>query len=141
MSDEEDKPDSEAEDPEFADDVILYRRVPPIHFRVENGVRRVVSAAFSNTTGTRNMSVDIDDLIKESDRDPKSCLDGYEGFGLVSFTVGLCHELEQNVRSSPTTMNEAHGDVVGHKTRSAKKKFARQSSLEIEPSLPSTDTD
>ena len=141
MSDQDEESAEGEGDPEFGDDTTLFRRVHPAHFKVENGEMRITSAAFRNTTDTQNMSVDIEELLGESDLTPQDCLDGYEGFGLARFDVGLCHELDQIVRSSPVEGNPAHGDVIGHKTRTTMRQFASRSSLEIEPALPDPGAD
>ena len=81
---------------------------------------RPQSNAFTNTTGTIKMSIDIEKLIQNYE----DVLVNYPDYSLVSFNVELAHELKQSVEHAPESNNNAHGNVVGEKTKSQQRKFA-----------------
>ncbi len=53
--------------------------------------------------------------------------------GMASVTVRLARSLKQEVRHHPLPLNHAHGLVVGKKTSSVRKQFARKATWVVRP--------
>jgi len=104
----------------------LHRRVPEIYFNEETG--KISTAAFQNTTGTDDMSVDLGRLTtpqKTALNDPK--------FGVASFKAGFARKNDQKVFHDPIAENLAHSNVRGKKTSSFRKKLVAESILILRP--------
>jgi hypothetical protein len=71
------------------------------------------------------MSVHLDDVLRDEEREPESVLDGKPQHSLVSLTVDFVEGEEQTVRRTPKPDDASHGDVCGNKSRGRRKKFAR----------------
>lgn len=113
-----------ADDPNVADDAVLWRRVRPDWvIRDENvGEFRPSSAAFQNSSDGSPMSVLIEMIVKSTNRTAADILNGYFEYSLCSFTAGLARELGQQVATRPEDLNEpAHGFVVGKRQRASRK--------------------
>jgi hypothetical protein len=107
----------------------LLRRVHPKHVVPDDaGGYRVSSAAF----GDVDLSVDIRSTVTALGRDLQSCVEGHEGYGLVSITAGLARQQHQSVSREPIPENLAHGIVDGKKTPAVKKAFYSQCAWEID---------
>ncbi len=102
----------------------LYRRIP-LYWVKPNGLS---SAAFQNTTGTNDMSVDLASLTtpEETASVKKDC-------GVVSFYASLARKYEQEVLHTPMVENYAHSSVRGKKTKSTRKKLAKGSEIILLP--------
>jgi hypothetical protein len=128
-----------ADDPNIADDAILWRRVLPkwVVLDENSGRYRPSSAVFQDSSDSP-MSILIEGIVKATNRTAADVLREYDGFSLCSFTAGLARELGQVVATLPEEPNEpAHGYVVGKKTESIKKRFIRQATWVIlKPSPP-----
>jgi hypothetical protein len=111
------------DDPTISDDAELWRRIPPWHiFSDENiGGIRPSSAAFEDDPDGEPMSV----YLADECRDPHIALAGHEGFGLVAITARLARECKQAIVRQPVPGPSGHVVVVGKKTDSVRKKFAR----------------
>ncbi len=96
---------------------------------VDNG--KIMSAAFQNSSFDDKMSVDIASMtaLERSFKKLKR-----RGFGLASFSVGLARGLNQQVAHEPVPLNYAHGSVIGRKSKTVRRKFARMAQLERLPS-------
>lgn len=102
----------------------LFRRIHPKHVVPDkDGGFRPSSAAFND----RELSVDIASILTELNRTHQSCLDGYEGYGLVSFSAETARANQQAVCRDPLPENPAHGIVHGDKPTRVKKQLVAQS--------------
>ncbi|MDA3791326.1 MAG: hypothetical protein PF503_22865 [Desulfobacula sp.] len=99
----------------IADEECLHRRVNPT-FVKDSG--EVSSQAFTDT----NMSVDRGHYL-----DVEQSLLNNDGYGLVGFYAEVARALNQLVEADPIAENMAHALVKGKKTKSIKRKLAKQS--------------
>ncbi|MDP2645314.1 MAG: hypothetical protein Q8P24_10270 [Desulfobacterales bacterium] len=97
----------------------LYRRVPSFWLK-EGG--NVSSAAFQNTSGTDDMSVDLGKLTT-----PEVTASVMKGCGVASFKAGFARKNEQNVFHNHMIDNYAHSTVRGKKTNGIRKRLAKAS--------------
>lgn len=102
---------------DFAPHDEFLRRISPDWVKPDGSL---MTLAFRNTTGTDRMSVNWAALSSVDDT-----LIGWEWHGVVSVTAELCWCLNQKIERTPTADNPAHCDVVGYKSESVKRKFAR----------------
>jgi hypothetical protein len=111
------------DDAPVPEDMSLYRRVHPteIVWNDNDGCLRPGSGVFKD----HEMSVHLDDVLRDEEREPESVLDGKPQHSLVSLTVGFVASEEQTVRRTPKPDDASHGDVCGNKSRGRRKKFAR----------------
>lgn len=103
----------------------LYRRVSLLWVKPDGNL---ASAAFQNTTGTDDMSVDLGRLTT-----PKKTASVKEGCGVASFYTSLAIQNEQEVLHTPMVENYAHSSVRGKKTKSIKRKLAKGSTIILYP--------
>lgn len=104
----------------------LYRRVPEMYFK-ESG--KISTAAFQNTTGTNDMSVDLARLTT-----PQATALNNPKFGVASFRAGFARRNNQKVFNDPEPENPAHSIVRGRKTGSFRRKLVEQSIVIVWPS-------
>jgi hypothetical protein len=111
------------DDPTIADDAELWRRIPPWHIILDENIGdiRPSSAAFEDDPDGAPMSAYLGNECK----DPQIALAGHEGFGLVAITAKMARECNQIIVRQPVTGPPGHVVVVGKKTDSVRKKFAR----------------
>ena len=116
-------------DAPVADEMSLYRRVHPteIVWNDNDGCPRPNSSVFKH----REMSVHLDDVLRDEGRGPESVLDGKPSHSLVSLTAGFVKGEDQEIRRSPKAEDASHGDVCGDKTPARKKRFAREAEFVI----------
>ena len=121
------------------DEVRLFRRVPS-QFLVtdkKTGGRRLSSNAFRNNSNpkTNRMSIVLEDSLQDS---PESIVEG-TAFLLVALRAGFVREPRhaQQIERTPTTIEPAHGDVVGNKTNSIRNSFAAAAEWVVPPEGPS----
>lgn len=103
----------------------LYRRVPDYWIH-EDGTPS--SAAFSNTSKTDDMSVDLARLTS-----PQKTISEYTNFGIASFLAGYARKLNQKVLHDPIPENLAHSNVRGKKNSKIRKKLAEGSRIILLP--------
>jgi hypothetical protein len=103
----------------------LYRRIPEYWLR-PNGTPS--SAAFQNTTGTDDMSVDLARLTT-----PEETAAVMEDCGVASFYAILARRNEQEVHHTPTVENYAHSSVKGKKTKAIRRTLAKGSKIVVHP--------
>jgi hypothetical protein len=116
------------EDDEF------YRAIHPDWIKDGGGIS---SAAFSNATGTDRMSVDWADGSTPQQTFDR-CTKWGNGRGVALITAGLCWNNGQKVEYTRHEDNNAHSDVVGSKSLSVRKTFARGAKLVIPAPLSTT---
>lgn len=111
------------DDPTISDDADLWRRIPPRHIVLDENIGdiRPSSAAFENDLDGAPMSA----YLAEECIDPQIALASHEGFGLVAITAGLARECNQLIVRQPVPGPPGHVVIVGAKTDSVRKKFAR----------------
>ena len=102
---------------QFAPSDEFFRRIRPNQFNPEDD--SISSAAFT----PERMSVN---WVARSTVD--ETLKGNENDGVASILVELCWTLNQQIEHTPTGDNSAHCDVVGKKTRSIRRQFAKAAS-------------
>ena len=119
---------------DIRDDFHLWRRIPQkqiVPLMDNKGIYRVSSGAFQNTSGTKSMSVSIANLVKVT---PEIYLSKFpEAVAIVSITAGQVRECNQGVIHTPQDDDNAHGEVIGEKPKSFKKKMARICEWVIKP--------
>jgi hypothetical protein len=111
------------DDAPVPEDMSLYRRVHPSEIVWNDNDRclRPISPVFKD----HEMSVHLDDVLRDEARNAESVLDGKPQHSLVSLTVGFVKGEEQTVRRTPKPEDTSHGDVCGNKSKSRRRKFAR----------------
>lgn len=129
-------PSSKRDDPSISDSENLLRRINPDYHIVPDGKggMRLSTAAFSNSHGTDEMSVNISSKLTS----PTDTLKSYPNFYLVSFTALTARELHQGVIPDPSPQDSSHGEVCGNKTKSIQKKFIEKSKWIKSPPSHST---
>lgn len=101
----------------------LYRRVHPseIVWDDNDGCLRPGSGVFKDS----EMSIHLDDVLKDEQREPATVLDGKPQHSLVTLTAGFVKDEEQTVQRTPIPEDTSHGEVCGKKSQARRKKFAR----------------
>jgi hypothetical protein len=123
------------DDRTILDEHHLWRRIPKWHLAPDQNARgiRVSSAAFDDDPDGNPMSVVLGDELLSSGRAAEEALRGLPEFGLVSITAALARERGQKIIRAPSDDEPAHALVVGSKTRSVMKAFARAATWVIPP--------
>lgn len=120
--------EEESDDPTVPDDVLLHRLVPRTQI-VEDGDGSCRPSTNAFKKGTRHgrrdrMSVYLNDTLEDQFRTVDEFIDAEITVG--SLTAGFVRDpCNQKVRRRPTTIDDAHGDVIGPETGSILKKLAR----------------
>lgn len=83
------------------------------------------------------MSVYRLDVIEAEGDTPARVMVGHSEYGLASLTAGQFRSRQQEVRPDPLPEESAHAKVVGTKTTSIRRWFAREARWVIPP--PGTD--
>lgn len=101
----------------------LYRRVHPteIVWDENDGCPRPTSRVFME----EEMSVHLQDVLEDEQREPVTVLDDRPMHCLVALTAGFVKGEEQEVRRSPVAHDPSHGDVLGQKPKPRGRRFAR----------------
>ena len=119
------------DDPSIPNAAALWRRISPRWwiFDANRGCHRVTSQAFQNQVNSNCMSVYVAaDLPGHG-----ILLDGFDGYGLVELTAGLCREHNQGVVRAPAEGPPGHAHVVGNKPQGTREKLAKAARLVVEP--------
>jgi hypothetical protein len=119
------------DDPSIPDDAILWRRIPSYHIIYDQNMsrERPTSDAFMDSPDTP-MSV----ALAAKCKDVGEFLEGHVGFAVVSFTVGFARNLGQRVAADRRPDQPAwHAFVIGKKTDSVRKKFAKNFTWVVAP--------
>jgi len=98
-----------------ADDVTIYRRVPPknLKYDARRGCNRLGSATY--TDADDETSVDLGDCLDDRGVPPESALLEFstdEGWGLVEITVADAKAVGATVYRDPLDENQCHGIVI-----------------------------
>src|SRR4029077_15880967 len=120
------------DDPSIPDDAVLWRRIPPYHVIYDHnmGCERPTSDAFVDSPDTP-MSV----ALAAKCKDVGEFLEGHADFAVVSFTVGFARGLGQRVAADQRAGQPTwHVFVIGKKTDSVRKKFAKKFTWVVAPS-------
>jgi len=128
--------DLEIDETEYRDSSRLWRRIRQHHVVLDDnlGGHRPSSAAFTNTTKTLEMSVDIEEIAREIGRSPEDCLSGYPHKFIAAITTEVARDNGQVVRHLPEDENQAHGGVIGAKNKRIQRNFAKKAEWIIAPS-------
>ncbi len=94
---------------------------------------RISSAAFDDSRDGSPMSVDLEKEMLRWGKNADSTLQGFEGFALASLCAGVVRSLNQGVFRDPLPDNPAHALVFGEKTKSVRKKMAKQAAWAVPP--------
>jgi len=127
------------DDRSIGDEVLLWRRIPPLWYVSDGqGGRRLSSAAFQNYRDSDGrvhsaFSVCISCDAEEEGADPHGYIASHPGHGVAAFSAGLARSLEQRVARVPLEGELAHGHVIGNKPKSVQKALRRGATLLIEP--------
>lgn len=124
------------DDPSVGPDLILYRWVPPQHWRRRDGQIECRDGAFKNFPNPEllRMSIVLDDTLRDDGREPSAIIEGRRDFGLVALTARQVRDIEQRVIRSATEDEPAHGDVWGEKPGAVRRRLASAAEWVIEPS-------
>jgi hypothetical protein len=112
---------------EIFDEDDLYRRFPGKYL---DDAGNLSSAAFQNTGGTDDMSVDLARMTT-----PETTALDNEVFGVAMIKAGYARGQNQIVFHSPSEGNNAHSTVQGRKTRGIKKKLAESADIILKPNI------
>ncbi len=106
-------------------DDLFYRALQPIWIKPGDTIS---SAAFSNPSASRRMSVDWAEKST-----PVETFQRWERWGpargVASLPFGVCRDNGQTVEFTPTPENEAHSDVIGQKGDRIRKNLAKGAKL------------
>jgi hypothetical protein len=75
-------------------------------------------------------------VLGAESKGPASVLADHAGFALASFTAGLARECQQGIARDPLPEEPAHALVFGHKTKSVRKRLAREAIWVVPPLTP-----
>ena len=130
--------DGYADDPTIRDDAVLWRRIPPWHLIFDANLRRwrPKSAAFEDHPNGTPMSVYLADMMEATGRGPDDALTGHQAFALAGISAGLARSTGQQVAREPLPGEPAHAVVVGRKTKSVSRRFAKESHWVVSPLEP-----
>lgn len=122
------------DDPTIVDDDVLFRRIPPVWLTPgEGGRKRISSAAYKDF----ELSILVEALMTAARRPPNDALHDYPDACLVSIMAGFARQHGQKVlKDNAPPHDPAHGLVVGKKTGSVSKAFARASRWVIPTEAP-----
>lgn len=125
--------DGPLDDPSISDDAELWRRIPPWHFYFDEklGRSRPSKAAFEDDGDGSPMSV----VLASEAGPPESALAEHPGYALSAITAGLARACGQLIVRDPTPEEPAHAVVVGRKTDSIKRRFAREARWVVPPAV------
>jgi hypothetical protein len=119
------------DDPTIINADLLLRRIPPTWWIYDEALqrKRPTTAAFDDP----EMSVALASELQSLGQPLTAPLRGHDGFALVSIDAGLARTCGQAVCKDPLPDDPAHGLVVGKKTESVKRKFARNCTWVVPP--------
>ncbi len=110
--------DVNEDDPSIRDEAILLRRLPRdwVVWDANRGSHRVTSQAFQNLPGKNAFSA----FLETECLGIESILEGYDGYGIASFSVGHVRTCGQGVVRIEETL-PGHAHVIGDKPRRVRK--------------------
>ena len=126
------------DDPSIENYFRLLRRIP-IKFNLfivwDNNIGdwKISSQAFRDHNNGTPMSVHVKEILHENGLSVDSVLEGHEEFALAYFTAGAARDLDQAIVKDPKDGAPAHAHVIGNKTKSVQKSFAKIAEWEIPP--------
>ena len=123
------------DDPTIADKDRLFRRIHPDHHLVrddDTGLARISSGAFRD----KELSVDIESVMRGIGKIHVDCLQNYVGYMLVSITAGKARQCRQIVCRDPLPNNPSHGLVFGSKNNKRDLEELRKSAQWVIPTHP-----
>lgn len=123
-----------ADDPTIPDDAELWRRIPPRHVYFEENLGRIrpSKAAFEDDGDGSPMSV----VLAAESAGPAAVLVGHPTYALAAITAGLARACGQRVARDPVPGEPAHAVVIGRKTDSLRRRFAREARWVVPPPTP-----
>ena len=101
----------------FAQTDEFLRRVHPTQLNPDGSVSTAAFTDYSMSVNWAKLS-SVDETLR-----------GWDGYGVVSITAGLCWRLEQQIGYTPVEespdipVNRAHCEVIGKKTQRVRKEF------------------
>lgn len=113
------------DDNTIGNDDVLLRRIAPNFFMANSAPPHepiLSSQAFQNLDG-KFMSALLLSRLEQHGFDRSHVLDGWEGYGLVEFSVGYARQCGQIVVRDPTDEEPWHVHVVGDKGKGWRKRF------------------
>lgn len=122
---------------------VLFRRIPPWHVLFDENMRRwrPKSAAFEDSPGGSPMSVLLEEIVSEMGRVPADLVVAFDDYSLVSFPAQLARDCGQALVRDPLPDESAHALVIGKKTKSVKRRLAKQCDWAVPPCRMSSGSD
>lgn len=96
---------------------------------------RPSSAAFQNSSDGSPMSVVLEVVLQELERDYESVLVGHDNFACAYISAQLARNLQQGIVRDPVPEELAHGLVFGNKPPSVRRKMAEEAEWLVAPDL------
>jgi hypothetical protein len=126
------------DDRTVADTTDAYRLVPEYHIDwSENEDRWIVkSSAFQNTSRTDEMSVVLGDTMAADHRPPEDARRSKPDWYVVALSAGELRGEQQGIVRDPTVDEPAHGNVIGPKGQTRRRRLARLARWIVDPPRP-----
>jgi hypothetical protein len=117
------------------DGTLLHRRIHPVHYkRQPDGSFRIRDGAFKNPRDRLDMSVQLGDTMADIGLTPNDLVSEFgTDWGVAAISVKVANDEDQTVERTPREHDEAHGDVVGEKPTSRRKRFAAAACWTVQP--------
>ena len=130
--------DEVVDDVTIRDDCQLLRRIPTkfkLNIIWDDNIQRwrPSSASFENHPNGTPMSVVLMDDLENSGRSVTEVINDPDEFALAAITAGCARMNNQKVIRDPLPEEPAHGLVVGNKTKSCRRNFAKEAIWIVEP--------
>ena len=135
MSTPEDCATNFPNDQSVGDEIVLLRRIPPMHFYYDHRLQRCrpSSAAFEDDRDGDPMSVYRNDVIASEGGDVERVMVGHESFAMVGLDAGQFRSRQQTIFPDPLPEESSHTKVCGPKTASNRRWFAKQAEWIVSP--------
>jgi hypothetical protein len=107
----------------ISDDDTLLRRVHPSQVINDKNLGRARPS--SGVFYDAELSTDSEALLAKHGLDSSFCLRGYSGYSLARIEVEFARNNGMTVTNTPKEGNPAHTDVIGRKTETLQRQFAK----------------
>jgi hypothetical protein len=127
------------DDPTVADATLLFRLLNPefdVDWDHDEGHWIIKSRAFQNSSGTSEMSVVLGDQMAEDGRPAEDACRAKSDWYIASLTARQVRDEQQGIARAPLPEEPAHGNVLGDKPRSRRKRFSQLAEWVVMPPPP-----
>jgi hypothetical protein len=126
------------DDASVADSVDVYRLVPDYHVAWDHDENRwiVKSSAFQNTSRTEGMSVVLGDTLEADGRPPEDARRSKPDWYVVALQAAEFRHEDQGIVREPTAEEPAHGNVLGDKGKTRRRRFVPLARWIVAPAAP-----